>query len=84
MESCKQLALLCASLRAQFTRLAFPERGNPALRRTKRLVWGQLDKRRLAPRTFADDERCMDFGSYIETERSWPGFGQDGNLHTPP
>jgi hypothetical protein len=42
------------------------------------------DKRGLAPRAFADDERGMDFGCYIETERFWPGFGQDGKLHTPP
>ena len=40
----------------------------------------RLEKRRLALRTFADNERRLDFGSNIEVERLRPAFSYDGKL----
>jgi len=67
-----------------FIKLALPERRDTAFRRTERLVWRYLDKRGLAPCAFADDERCLEFGSDIKIERFRPGVSQDGELHNPP
>ena len=40
----------------------------------------RLEKRRLAPRTFADNERRLDFGSNIEVQSLGPAFSYDGKL----
>src|SRR5262249_2603549 len=40
----------------------------------------RLEKGRLAPRTFADNERRFDFGRNIEVGRLGPAFSYDGKL----